>query len=287
MVTVGLCVAACSGGSDSAGPASSSSASSSASTSVTTVARAPRTYEVRHRHFTVSLQQSPGALDVFLVTPVGRGPFPLVVFGHGSGTNAQRSAALLDEIAREGFIVAGPNFTGTDIHQSAVEMSRTIDQLTSAASPLAPGRLDAKHIAVLGHSLGAFTSLAIAYNSCCRDPRLSAAVTVEGPVGDLPNGTYSLRAPPLLIVLGDSDFLVPPATGRQLLDRFLGPAYLLTIVGGDHRGGLTASDPAHAVVMRTILDFLHGYLGRDRAARERLRGSQTGAHTKFAFHSAR
>ena len=57
-----------------------------------------------------------------------------------------------------------------------------------------------------------------------------------------------MAGPPLLIVLGDHDPLVPPATGQQLLTKFRGTAYLLTIVGGDHGGGIDDTDPAHHAV---------------------------------------
>jgi dienelactone hydrolase len=288
-VIVAVLSTGCSAQSGSTGPArpatSSSGASIATKTTVSTTTTAPRpAYRLRHLHFSVGVSVAPGTLDVFAVVPEGRGPFPLVVYAHGSGTNAQRTEPFLDEIAREGFVVVGPNFTGTDVHQSAVEIRLTIDRIVSRGSPLSAGLVDSRYIGLVGWSLGGLTTVAVAYNSCCRDPRISAAVTIEGPFGDLPNGSYSLQRAPLLIVLGDHDFLVPPATGKQLLDRFRGAAYLLTIVGGDHGGGMDESDPAHAAVMRTILDFLHGYVGSDAGSLQRLAATPNRPHTKFAFH---
>jgi dienelactone hydrolase len=224
-----------------------------------------------------------GTVDTFVVTPIGRGPFPLIVFNHGLGSTAQIYATFLDEIARRGFVVAGPNFTNNDIHEDATEISRVIDNLTSPSSRLAAGLIDPKHIAVLGHSLGGLTALAVAYNTCCRDRRISAALTFEGPVGDLPNGTYAWSGPPLLIVLGDHDPLIPPATGQQLLTKFRGTAYLLTIVGGDHGGGIDDTDPAHDAVLRAARDFLNAYLRHDSQALQMLRASAHPPQTRLTI----
>jgi fermentation-respiration switch protein FrsA (DUF1100 family) len=179
--------------------------------------------------------------------------------------------------------VAGPNFTSNDVHQDSIELSRAIDVLTSATSPLPRGLVDPQHIAVLGHSLGGLTALAVTYNSCCRDSRITAALTIEGPVGDLPNGSYLWSGPPLLVVLGDDDPLVPAATGRQLLSRFRGTAYLLTIVGGSHGGGIDHTDPAHNAVLRTVLEFLTAYLGHDAHALQMLRASPSTVHTRLTL----
>jgi dienelactone hydrolase len=157
--------------------------------------------------------------------------------------------------------------------------------LTSARSPLPRGLIDPRKIAVLGHSLGGLSALAVTYNSCCRDKRITAALTIESPVGDLPNGTYRWGGPPLLVVLGDQDPLVPPATGQQLLARFRGTAYLLTIVGGGHGGGIDNADREHDAVLRTVVDFLNAYLCHDTNALQMLRAPRNEPHTRFTLRS--
>lgn len=134
---------------------------SSAAPAVTTSTSVPPTnlvYRVRHADLSILLSGSlRGTLDIFVAAPIGRGPFPLIIFNHGLGSNARAYAPLLDEIARHGFVLAGPNFTDNDIHDNSVEISRTIDLLTSpSANPLAR-LVDPKHIGVLGHSFGGLT----------------------------------------------------------------------------------------------------------------------------------
>ena len=67
------------------------------------------------------------------------------------------------------------------------------------------GLVDLRHIAVAGHSLGGVGVYGVTYNSCCRDPRITAALTFEGALGTFPAGRILWRGPPLLIVLGDRD----------------------------------------------------------------------------------
>jgi dienelactone hydrolase len=224
------------------------------------------------------------ALDVFVVAPIGGGPFPAIVFNHGYGSNAQAYSSFLDDFARHGFVVAGPNFTSNDIAQDASAVRRTVDWLTSSPSELAPAHINRHGIAVMGHSLGGLTALAVAYNSCCRDRRIAAAIAIESPVGDLPNGTYEWSTPPLLIVLGDNDPLVPATTGPQLLSKFAGTAYLLTIPRGGHGGGMDATDPAHTAVLRTELDFLNAYLSHDPQSLRALAHDANGSHTVLHTH---
>jgi dienelactone hydrolase len=283
LVILAVVVTACSQPVDRV-PITSSSTTAEVAATSTTVPTPKRLYRIIQTDIAIPLNDSHhDTVDTFVVTPIGRGPFPLIVFNHGLGSTAQIYATFLGEVARQGFVVAGPNFTNDDIHDDATEISRVIDGLTSAASSLAPGLVDPKHIAVLGHSFGGLTALAVTYNSCCRDRRISAALTFEGPVGDLPNGTYTWSGAPLLIVLGDHDPLVPPATGPQLFSKFRGTAYLLTIVGGDHGGGIDNTDPAHHSVLQVTLDFLNAYLKNDPTSLRMLRATPKQAHTRLAF----
>jgi pimeloyl-ACP methyl ester carboxylesterase len=263
-------------------PIATTSTSPRVATTSTAVPTSNRLYAIKHVDFSVSVNDvSRAAVDVFVARPLGRGPFPLIIFNHGLGSRAQYYSPFLDELARRGFVVAGPNFTVDDVDRDGVEITRVIDRLTSSTSPLGAGVIDSRHIAVLGHSYGALTALAVTYNSCCRDKRISAAITIEGSVGTLPNGTFTWSGAPLLIVLGDNDPLVPPLTGKQLLSKFRGTAYLLTVIGGDHGGGLDNTDRAHPAVLRTILDFLNAYLEHDSNALHTLRAAPSRSHTRL------
>ena len=279
-----IALASCSGSTRASVPPTVTSTVPRSTTTTSVTSRPTRTYQIKHTEVRLPLGHSVGdVLDVFLVLPIGGGPFPAIVFNHGYGSNPQAYSSFLDDLARRGFVVAGPNLTSNDIAQDARAARRTIDWLTTSPSEIAPAHINRHGIAVVGHSLGGLTALAVAYNSCCRDSRIAATVTIEGPVGDLPNGTYEWSTPPLLIVLGDNDPLVPATTGPQLLSKFAGKAYLLTIRGGGHGGGMDATEPAHTAVLRTELDFLNAYLSHDQQSLRAIAHDANGSHT--ALHA--
>lgn len=105
------------------------------------------------------------ALDA---TPDGAsGPFPLVVLSHGFGMNPEWYHPLAEHLASHGFVVLGPEHTEfdwfTDVVPATVarpaEVSQTIDLATTG---VLDGVIDPDRVAVLGHSYGGYTALAVA-----------------------------------------------------------------------------------------------------------------------------
>jgi len=219
-------------------------------------------------------------LGVFVLYPVGGGPFPLVVFNHGYGSVAEIYRPFLERLASEGYVVAGPNFPTSDYTTHPADITRLIDNLSGPNSALPHGLVDAHHIAIAGHSLGGTDVFGVSYNTCCRDPRITAALTFEAPLADFPSGEYTWRGPPLLIVLGDADPVVAADTGTRILEQFTGAnAYLLTVNGGNHGGGLHANDPGYAAVQEVVRQFLAANLKHDTQAARALRSTTTLGHT--------
>lgn len=112
-------------------------------------------------------------------------PYPLVIFSHGFGANATWTNTMMEHYAAYGFIVLAPD------HPDKVEeawrawidrprdIKQTLDyaeQLTAPDGELA-GLLDMQHVAVVGHSSGGYTALAMAgaqfdlaaYNARCAE----------------------------------------------------------------------------------------------------------------------
>ena len=219
-------------------------------------------------------------------TPNRKGkPYPLIVFSHGLGANPQAYLPLLTHWAAAGFVVAAPQFpltssatpggpdAGDVVHQPA-DVSFVVDSMLKSSAgksgPLA-GLVNPREVGAAGHSNGAITTLGVVGNTCCRDARIKAAVVLSGDMEAFPNGKYNFAdAPPILIVHGTADALIPYEQGVDTFNAARGPKGLLTIKNGSHvaSGGMVASSaPA---VMQATTDFFDAYLRGDAAARLRL-----------------
>jgi len=100
------------------------------------------------------------------------GSFPLVVVSHGTGGSPLLYRGLAAHLARDGFIVALPEHPGNNRNNNELagtatiladrprHIRRVIDHLASSqqfGSAMLP-----QEVAVIGHSLGAYTALAVA-----------------------------------------------------------------------------------------------------------------------------
>lgn len=223
-----------------------------------------------------------------------RGPFPLVVFSHGSGISSPvRYELVLREWAAAGFVVAAPKHplsstslpdAAADVVNQPADVSFVIDQMlrlnADGASPF--GRLiDPGRLAVAGHSLGALTALAVGFNACCADSRLKAGIVLAGGLYGFPDdGWFRGIRTPILVVHGDDDRIVRIAEGQRVFEQAPPPKAMLTVFGGDHnrpyggslattenveRQGATLNGPTRTV-NTTAIAFLDQYVkGRSDA----------------------
>jgi dienelactone hydrolase len=210
------------------------------------------------------------------------GPFPLVVFGHGFGLLPSTYTLLLRAWARAGFVVAAPAFPlerrtapGGPLESDIVNQPGDVRFLISAllrdgAAARGPlhGLLDPREIAVGGHSDGASTASAVAYDRRERDPRVRAALLFSGAAID---GAFLPRrgSPPLLAVQGTADPVHPPAGMYAAFATAHRPKYLLRLLGAGHEDPYTTQPPQRRVVDLLVVAFLDRYL-RHRPDGERL-----------------
>ncbi|HEY1634647.1 MAG TPA: hypothetical protein VGF64_07815 [Acidimicrobiales bacterium] len=216
-----------------------------------------------------------GSPDNVAAPPAAGGPFPLIVFAHGFDVTPAPYADLLRSWARAGYVVAAPTFPLTnpgapggpdeaDLVNQPADVRFVIDQLLAADAKPGPlaGLVDPHKIGVAGHSDGGITAAEVAYNTCCRDTRISAAIVMAGAEIGVPGGSYfPPGSAPLLAIQGDADHSNNPQNSRQLYNSDGGgPKYLLDLPGASHEGPFMDGGPAANVVQASTIDFLGRYL---------------------------
>jgi dienelactone hydrolase len=210
-------------------------------------------------------------------------PAPLIVFAHGFNGHPRKFVELTTAWARAGYVVAVPRFPLTsddlsggviaDVVEQPADMSFVIDEmlrLNGETGSFLEGRIDPERIGVAGLSLGAITTLGVTYNSCCRDQRIDAAISMAGIRYPFP-GEFEVSGVPLLLFHGDAD---PVLDHQQSVDTFAvaaPPSYFVTIIGGSHAPPFEDDDdPADPMVEQVSTDFWDVYLGGQPDALDRL-----------------
>lgn len=207
-----------------------------------------------------------------------RGPFPIVLFAHGHGGEPADYIGFVGNLASRGYVVVAPAFplsrraarggaTYSDIIDQPGDLSFVLDRVLAGNAE--PGSwmnhlVDARRVAAVGHSMGAWTVLALVGNPCCHDHRVTAAVSLAGKLApEFPAKFFGPGTPPILFVNGRDDDVVPYAAGTRAYAAARRPKYLLTVTGGGHvlpyRGPRT---PVGATVMQVTNDFLDRYVRR-------------------------
>jgi predicted dienelactone hydrolase len=201
------------------------------------------------------------------------GPYPLVVFAHGYTGTGPIYGQFVREWVKAGYVVAAPTFPLTHggtpggtvasdyVHQPA-DMSFVIGKLLRLNNELGSALhqlIDPTRIAAAGHSLGAMTTIGLAYNSCCRDPRIRAAIPISGRELPFPGGASDFTRTPSLFIHGDADATVPYSAGHDVfLDQARRPKFFLTLFGAGHTD-LFLNAPGK-VISKSVVDFLDFYL---------------------------
>ena len=216
---------------------------------------------------------------------VGR-PFPLIVFAHGLDSEGFIYDPLLEQWVEQGYVVVAPTFplsniaapggdTAKDLANQPGDMSYVLTQvLTMSQEPgnLLSGMVDPRRIAGVGHSLGAMTVLAWTENTCCRDPRVDAAVIIDGTETKFGNGKFFRgRTTPILVLHGTADKTIPYSAGRKIYEDARPPKFLVSLIGAPHVSfqqlELSRQKPPkwENVDVHTVLDFLDGELNHNPA----------------------
>ena len=148
-------------------------------------------------------------------------------------------------------------------------ISSVLGESDRSTGPLS-GMVAPHEVGVAGHSEGAITTLGF-YNSCCRDARVKVAEVLDGDPEAYPSGNYHFDGkPPLLIVHGTADALLPFSQMVGIYNRARGPKALLALEGADHVAWLAPSSKWFSSAVETTTDFFNAYLRDNRSALDRI-----------------
>lgn len=219
------------------------------------------------------------------------GPYPVILFSHGSCGYEAQSRFLTPLLATRGFIVIAPPHVGNTTREfpqcalppaqvaSAQErpqdMIAALDKLLvlggSPGSALL-GLVDGERVGMMGHSFGGLTSYLVAN----AEPRVDAAVALA------PAASPAFAMPvPSLTMLGVVDSVVSNPNARTAWGNSVEPKWLVEIEDAGHYAfsdicltrtdcnppATRTQDEAHDLALRYIVPFLEVYV----AGNERLR----------------
>lgn len=227
-----------------------------------------------------------GGVDNAPLEPSG-GPYPLVLFSHGSCGTPLQSRFLTALLASWGFVVVAPPHPGNTIFdfpncstaaalgaafaERPQDMVYVLDQVLAAdLDPLSPlfGAIDQSRIAMTGHSYGGLTT----YLVTAIEPRIDVAVAMA------PAAFATSTLPvPSLTMLGTIDSVISNPNARTAYANSVTPKLLVEIEDTGHYAFsdfcLQASncnppitltnDEAHDAVLRWVLPFLQVHLAGD------------------------
>jgi predicted dienelactone hydrolase len=141
---------------------------------------------------------------------------------HGYADFRTGEAYIAEALASRGYVVAAPDFPLTnlasnprdplDVANQPGDVRFVLDQVLALAKTRdawLAGRIDRHRIAASGLSFGGLTTLLVTFHPTLRDRRIRAAVALAPASCSLDERFYRAARPPLLMVQGTQDLLLP------------------------------------------------------------------------------
>lgn len=182
----------------------------------------------------------------------GDGPFPLLVYSHGSGGISYAASFNMEHLASYGFVVASPDHKGNTAvdrvggggdERDVVAYNRPLDVSAVIDEMLQDDSVDAERIGVFGHSFGGFTALTVAggfandQGTVPADGRVDAIAGLAPSSSLIGDSTLSSIELPTLLMTGTKDETTPidPETERPWELIPAEPAYRLDLTDAGHQ----------------------------------------------------
>ena len=178
----------------------------------------------------------PYTMDVRPDAEIINGQFPLIIISHGNGGSHLLYRSISSYLAVNGYIVAMPEHHGNNRNDNSLEnttenlvsrprhLSLTIDYLLSENG--FGQSIAANHIAVIGHSMGGYTALALAGGiprtrdgqiiEVSPDPRVKAIVLLAPGAGWFMNSLAKVTVP-ILLLIAEHDPITPDWNAEIIL----------------------------------------------------------------------
>jgi dienelactone hydrolase len=215
-----------------------------------------------------------------IVYPDQGGPYPIIVFSHGTFSSSDKYNLVVEFWAERGYVVILPNHLDANygiipsktedmiriIHTRISDMSFILDNLDAieGQNPGLKGKLNRNQIIAAGHSIGTQVVLVNTgqrirnptnnYVTESSEDRFMAAVMLSDPgkMAMMPDDTWKGGSAPTFLSTGSEDYGLMGDGRREaeyqneiltLPDESTGDKYLLLIERGDHYfGGLIHRD---------------------------------------------
>ncbi len=211
------------------------------------------------------------------------GPFPLVVYSHGSGGLRYISAYITEAVAARGFVVVSVDHTGntaldaltkTTLPRKEIVRLRPVDiraeidtmaaQSADPASPFA-ATVDTEHVGLIGHSAGGTGVLmtAAGHDGAAADARVKAVVGLGAYVDPVSDRELAKLQLPVMLISGTLDTTTPIKTQTVRAAKKIpgDPLYRVDLKGGGHQSytdvcyyeDLAAATPGTAKILITTI----------------------------------
>jgi predicted dienelactone hydrolase len=259
---------------------------------------APGPFAVRTHTFEARDQARSLLFPCDIWCPDEPGAWPLVLYSHHSRGNRRSATYLTTHLASHGYLVAAldhsevvaPEIAGNlegFIANRVPDARFLLDYMLAGAIPCT-ARPDPDRIAIVGHSFGGWTALALPET----DTRIQAVVALapggaSSPKPGIIPATLSFnwpRPPATLYIVAEDDVLTPIAGMHELYSRTPGPKQMVVLPRADHLHFLDNVEQAHEELRAASLPPEASWISREmRPIAELCTGEE--AHRQIQSHT--